>query len=309
MATQTTYYDLIKVEGTDLVNPLTQLNPNMDAIDAAMHGLSVNAIGTAVEVITGTVHALTRVNQTDAKFIQFIASGDYDSGDTFTLDGVAINATYPDGTSLETDAYATGATVLIGLNADDSTATFYLSKAGSGIATDSERLGGELPTFYSSKSYADGIKTTADAAADAVAKKALVNVYYDTSTQKLYRVLADGSQGAEIPINIPAMTSKWTNNSPAASFAGQTITVSGLSSAKEICIKIRSSNTASEENQLILELNNSTTEGQAIICASGTLRYRKITVNKSTNEVVFGGGYSGSTASNTSAIPTEILIR
>lgn len=198
MATQTTYYDLIKVEGTDLVNPLTQLNPNMDVIDAAMHGLSVNAIGTAVEVITGTVHALTRVNQTDAKFIQFIASGDYDSGDTFTLDGVAINATYPDGTSLETDAYATGATVLIGLNADDSTATFYLSKAGSGIATDSERLGGELPTFYSSKSYADGIKSTADAAAAAVAKKALVNVYYDTSTQKLYRVLSDGSQGSEI---------------------------------------------------------------------------------------------------------------
>lgn len=201
MATQTTYYDLIKVEGTDLVNPLTQLNPNMDAIDTAMHGLSVNAIGTAVEVITGTVHALTRVNQTDAKFIQFIASGDYDSGDTFTLDGVAINATYPDGTSLETDAYATGATVLIGLNADDSTATFYLSKAGSGIATDSERLGGELPVFYSSKSYADGIKTTADAAAAAVAKKALVNVYYDTSTQKLYRVLSDGSQGGEIKVS------------------------------------------------------------------------------------------------------------
>lgn len=201
MATQTTYYDLIKVEGTDLVNPLTQLNPNMEAIDAAMHGLSVNAIGTAVEVITGTVHALTRVNQTDAKFIQFIASGDYDSGDTFTLDGVAINATYPDGTSLETDAYATGATVLIGLNADDSTATFYLSKAGSGIATDSERLGGELPTFYSSKSYADGIKTTADAASLAISKKALVNVYYDTSTQKLYRVLADGSQGGEIPMS------------------------------------------------------------------------------------------------------------
>ena len=201
MATQTTYYDLIKVEGTDLVNPLTQLNPNMDAIDAAMHGLSVNAIGTAVEVITGTVHALTRVNQTDAKFIQFIASGDYDSGDTFTLDGITINATYPDGTSLETDAYATGATVLIGLNADDSTATFYLSKAESGIATDSERLGGELPTFYSSKSYADDIKTTADAAAAAIAKKALVNVYYDTVSGKLYRVLADGSQGGEITMN------------------------------------------------------------------------------------------------------------
>ena len=198
MATQTTYYNFNKPAGTDLVNPLTDQIPNWDIADSALHGLSVNSIGTAVEVITGTVHALTRTGQTDAKFIQFIASGDYDSGDTFTLDGIAINATYPDGTSLETDAYATGATVLIGLNADDSTATFYLSKAGSGVAADSERLGGELPQFYSSKSYADGIKSTADAAAAAIAKKALVNVYYDSGTGKLYRVLSDGSQGSEI---------------------------------------------------------------------------------------------------------------
>ena len=198
---QTTYYDFNKPIGTDLVNPLIDTIPNWDIADNALHGLSVNSIGTAIEVITGTVHALTRVNQEDAKFIQFIASGDYDSGDTFTLDGVAINATYPDGTSLETDAYATGATVLIGLNADDSTATFYLSKSGSGIATDSERLGGELPVYYSSKSYADSIKSVADSAADAIAKKALVNVYYDSVTGKLYRVLSDGSQGGEITVN------------------------------------------------------------------------------------------------------------
>lgn len=203
MATQTTYYDLIKVEGTDLVNPLTQLNPNMDVIDNAMHGLSVNAIGTAVEVITGTVHALSRVNQEDAKFIQFIASGDYDEGDTFTLDGIAINAILPDGSSLSTDAYATGATVLIGLNADNSTATFYLSAAG-GTAPNSERLGGELPAYYSSKSYADGIKTTADAAADAISKKSLVNVCYDPVLNKLYRVLSDGSLGGEISMSVQA---------------------------------------------------------------------------------------------------------
>ena len=252
MATQTTYYDLIKVEGTDLVNPLTQLNPNMDAIDTAMHGLSINAIGTAVEVITGTVHALTRVNQTDAKFIQFIASGDYDSGDTFTLDGVAINATYPDGTSLETDAYATGATVLIGLNADDSTATFYLSKAGSGIATDSERLGGELPTFYSSKSYADDIKTTADAAAAAITKKALVNVYYDPSTQKLYRVLADGSQGGVIPMGMKcALYGTATINN-----TGKTIDISSL-------------NLSSADDYMVIA-NNESSSGVAVTAKSST---------------------------------------
>lgn len=194
---QTTYYEFNKPIGTDLVNPLVDTIPNWDIADTALHGLSVNSIGTALEVITGTVHALTRVNQTDAKFIQFIASGDYDEGDTFTLDGVAIGATYPDGTSLATDAYATGATVLIGLNSDNSVATFYLSAAG-GTAPDSERLGGELPAYYASKSYADGIKSTADAAAEQITKKALVNTYYDPVGKKLYQVLSDGSQGGEI---------------------------------------------------------------------------------------------------------------
>lgn len=197
MASQTTYYEFNKPTGDDLVNPLIDQIPNWDIADNALHGLSVNSIGTATEVVALGVHALTRVHQTDAKFIQFIATGDYDAGETFTLDGVAIAAAYPDGSPLVQDAYVTGATVLIGLNADNSVATFYLSKTG-GTAPDSLRLGGELPAYYASKSYADGIKTTADNAASAIAKKALVNTYYDTSDNKLYRVLSDGTVGGEI---------------------------------------------------------------------------------------------------------------
>lgn len=204
MATQTTYYEFNKPTGDDLVNPLVDTIPNWDIADNALHGLSVNSIGTAVEVVALGIHALTRVNQPDAKFIQFIATGDYDAGETFTLDGVAIAAVYPDGSALADDAYVTGATVLIGLNADNSVATFYLSKAG-GTAPDSLRLGGELPAYYSSKSYADGIKATADNAAAAIAKKALVNVYYNNSTNKLYRVLSDGTQGGEIKMGIPKL--------------------------------------------------------------------------------------------------------
>ena len=200
MASQTTYYEFNKPAGSDLVNPLVDQIPNWDKADNALHGLSVNSIGTATEVVALGVHALTRVHQPDAKFIQFIATGDYDAGETFTLDGVAIAAAYPDGSPLAEDAYVTGATVLIGLNADNSVATFYLSKTG-GTAPDSLRLGGELPAYYATKSYADGIKTTADNAASAIAKKALVNTYYDTSDNKLYRVLSDGTIGGEIKMS------------------------------------------------------------------------------------------------------------
>lgn len=206
MATQTTYYNFNKPAGTDLVNPLTDTIPNWDLADAALHGLSVASIGTATEVVTLGVHALTRVNNPDAKFFQFIATGDYDAEETFTVDGVAIAAAAPDGSALATDCYVTGSVVLCSLNADDTLLTLYVpASASGGTAADSDRLGGELPAYYSSKTYADGIKSTADAAASAIAKKALVNVYYDASTGKMYRVLSDGSQGAEIKTGTPEL--------------------------------------------------------------------------------------------------------
>lgn len=202
MATQTTYYNFNKPAGTDLVNPLTDTIPNWDLADAALHGLSIASIGTATEVVTLGVHALTRVDNPAAKFFQFIATGDFDAGETFTVDGVAITAAAPDGSALATDCYVTGSVVLCSLNADDTMLTLYVPvSASGGTAADSERLGGELPAYYASKAYADDIKTISDAAASAITKKALVNVYYDSSTGKFYRVLSNGSQGGEISMS------------------------------------------------------------------------------------------------------------
>ena len=302
MATQTTYYNFNKPIGTDLVNPLTDQIPNWDLADAALHGLSVNSIGTATEVVSGTVHALTRLAQSDAKFIQFIATGDYDSGDTFTLDGVAIGATYPDGTSLETDAYATGATVLIGLNSDDSVATFYLSKAGSGTAPDSDRLGGELPAYYASKSYADGIKSTADAAASAIAKKALVNVYADSSG-KLYKVLADGSQGGEITIKSPTWVSLWSDSVTSRTAFTQSI---DLSDYKEIYIAYVENSNANPKiygGEIIPVISGHTTYGTLTGGASSP-RLRRVTVD--TSGVSFANGYAGDSAAGNWCSPFEI---
>ncbi|MBR2557643.1 MAG: hypothetical protein IKE95_04660, partial [Methanobrevibacter sp.] len=162
MATQTTYYEFNKPAGNDLVNPLVDTNPNWDKADAALHGLSINSIGTAVEVITLGVHALTRINQPDAKFFTFIATGDFDAGETFTLDGVAITAALPDGSALESDCYVTGACVLVGLNADNTLATFFLPSTGA-TAPDSERLGGELPAYYATAAaLANAVQTLTD---------------------------------------------------------------------------------------------------------------------------------------------------
>lgn len=149
MATQTTYYEFNKPSGTDLVNPLVDTNPNWDIADAALHELNERSVANCTEVVSLGVHALSTLN-TDTKFLKWIATANYTAGETFTLNGVAVAAATPSGASLATNAYVTGAVVMACLNADNSAMTVFLS--GTNVAYDSERLGGELPSYYATDS-------------------------------------------------------------------------------------------------------------------------------------------------------------
>ena len=195
----TTNYGLKTYQSGDLFNPLTVENANMEALDTDLKAVSDRAIGRATELVSSGVHAITLLD-TDCVTFKFVATGNFTEGETFTLNGIAINANYPDGTPLSTGAFITGAVVMASRNADDSVLTFYLSSVG-GIAPDSAKLGGELPAYYATKSYADGIKSTADSASALIQKKALVNTYYDSSDHKLYIVNSDGTKGAEITMS------------------------------------------------------------------------------------------------------------
>lgn len=211
----TTNYGLKTYQSGDLFNPLTTENYNSEKIDTEMKAIDERTIGRATELVSGGVHAITLLD-TDCKTFKFTATGNYDALETFTLNGIAINAYLPDGSALQADAYKTGAVVMCSRNSDDSALTFYLSSVG-GIAPDSEKLGGELPAYYATKSYADGIKSTADTASEQIQKKALVNTYYDTSVNKLYLVNVDGTKGSEIEMGgAPALD--WNN--PIASLSG-----------------------------------------------------------------------------------------
>lgn len=107
----TSHYNLNVPEGTDIVNPLVQDNPNWNAIDAALYANKLRVIGTATEVKTGTVHALTR-SDTDIPVFRFVATADYNTGDTFTVDGVTVTARVADGTTIPNEAYKINSTVL-----------------------------------------------------------------------------------------------------------------------------------------------------------------------------------------------------
>ena len=193
----TQYLNLNKPSGSDLVNPLTDTFPNWDIVDAAYHELDLRALGRATELVSQGVHAIT-ILDTDCKTIKWTATANFTVGDTFTVNGIQCNAYLPSGETLGTNAYVSGAQVIASLNDDNSAMTVYVPQGAVAVASDSERLGGELPSYYATKSYADGIKSTADSASNLIQKKALVNTYYDSSANKLYQVNSDGTQGGEI---------------------------------------------------------------------------------------------------------------
>ena len=159
MATQTEYYELNKPAGTDLVNPLVDTNPNWDKLDASLHELNTRSIANATEVVALGVHAISRLN-TYTKFIRWIATANFNAGDTFTVDGNVVAASTPAGATLETNAYVTGAVVLACLNADDSAMTIFV--AGTTVASDSLKLGGELPSYYATAAALGSAETDID---------------------------------------------------------------------------------------------------------------------------------------------------
>ena len=109
--TNTTYYNLNIVEGTDIVNPLTVDNPNYEKIDEVMHDNAVSGVTMATEIANATVHAITRENS-ECAVIRFIATSEWKAGDTVTVDGVPVTALLPSGETLPDGAYVINANVL-----------------------------------------------------------------------------------------------------------------------------------------------------------------------------------------------------
>lgn len=142
---QSTNYNFNLPEGTDLVNLLTQLIPNWSSLDSILRGIQNDTFENATETVALGVHALTRLDS-NAKLIKWVATANYTAGETFTIDGTPIAASTPSGNTLATGAYVSGAIVIAAINSDETAMTIFVT--GTNVASDSERLGGELPSYY-----------------------------------------------------------------------------------------------------------------------------------------------------------------
>lgn len=157
----TTNYSLNIVEGTDLVNPLTVDNPNYQTIDAQMYANAIRAIPTATELKSGSIHAITRSNP-NARMFRFTATSDFVRGETFTVDGIQVTAYTTDSLPLVTNAFRIGVSVLACLVG--TILTVYVSSGSTATASDAERLGGELPSYYGTAADVTAANTTAQSA-------------------------------------------------------------------------------------------------------------------------------------------------
>lgn len=153
----TTYYNLKTYEGTDKFNPITVEGANIEIIDEVIHDNSLAGVGTAIELTSGTLHALTRDNSETAMF-RFTATADYSYGDTFTVDNTPVTAKLSNGTPLPDGAYVINSEVLCCL--EGSLLTVFV---GSTKATDSDRLGGELPSYYATATDVESAISIANA--------------------------------------------------------------------------------------------------------------------------------------------------
>lgn len=188
MSTTTTYYEFIKPEGTDLVNPLVDTNPNWDALDADLHEFNERSIANCTEIVTLGVHAISRLDTT-AKFLKWIATANFTAGETFTVDGLAVAASTPAGASLATGAYVTGSVVLACLNADNTAMTVFVS--GTTVASDAERLGGELPAYYAKQSDMTTAESNITNLQNKMGNTSIVGIGDGTATGAISAINAD----------------------------------------------------------------------------------------------------------------------
>ena len=154
-------FDLKIYEGEDLFNPLVVENANAQAIDTQMKKNENHTVGDATELVSGTVHALTRLTP-DTPMLRFTATSRFTAGDTFTVDGVQVSALTVSGEQLPDGAYIIGSEVLAYLKG--TLLTFFTSQGTLATAQNALKLGGNTPEYYATTVAVQQAQNTATAA-------------------------------------------------------------------------------------------------------------------------------------------------
>lgn len=151
---QTTNYNFNVPVGSDIVNPLVQDFPNWESLDSILRNVANTGITTATHTKSGTIHTLS-FTETTVPMIRFQATADFNTNDTFTVNGVSVSALTVSGQALPQDAFVIGSMVLCELR--DNLLTVYTS------GTDANTLQGHPASYFATASGLQTVDNKADA--------------------------------------------------------------------------------------------------------------------------------------------------
>lgn len=178
---QTTNYNFNVPVGSDIVNPLVQDFPNWEILDTILRNVANTGVTTATHTKTGTIHTLT-FSETTVPMIRFQATGDFNTNDAFTVNGVSVSALTVTGEALPDGAFVIGSMVLCELR--DNLLTVYTS------GTDANTLEGHAASYFATASDL----STVDGKTDA--NKTLIDNIETKLSPSFGRRLTNGSTAA-----------------------------------------------------------------------------------------------------------------
>lgn len=253
----TTNFGLQTYESDDIVNVMTVDKGNMETIDTQMKSNQLSGVGDATELLSGTVHAITR-SVADCPMFRFTATSNYTAGDTFVVDGTQVTALLPSGESLGSGSYIIGSEVLCALR--DTLMTVYVSSGVVSVAQDSEKLGGELPEYYATATAATEAQATATAAGVLAQSNTQQISGLDTRVQALETKGEVYNIGVEEAIGTLGDKTVYRKRYSGSGTISSTITVdSALKSTDIMCLDITGS--VKFANNVITSLPNHGTSG------------------------------------------------
>lgn len=298
--------------GTDTVNLLTQCYPNFTALDNYLQDAKDNGVTTASCTKSGTNFQLVRT-VSSCNIMRFVATGNYASGDTFTVDGSPVTATTPAGTSLDAGSFVINQSVVAVLNG--SVLTVMVSGSGTVAAQDVtyDNTGSGL-TATDVQDAIDEVLGDIPANASALSYDNTGSGLTATNVQDAIDEVAGSSGGSN-----HGLYEIWVNPTPSSSFAAQTVTatVDDLSTVDAFIFVVE--RTAGElhgaewrELEKDLALDGSDHRLQIIYMSGTTPKYvqRAVTTTAVGNTLSFDftAGQDTGTASNTSAVPAKIMV-
>ena len=217
-------YSFIIPTGTDAVNLLTQCYPNFTSLDSILKPIQESGVTVATDTKVGTVHQLVRTDSSCNMF-RFIATGNYVSGDTFTVDGTAVTATAMDGTSIPDGAFVINQSVVCVLN------NLVLTVLIPGKTTS---LSASAITYDNTGSGL--VATNAQDAIDELVDSS--NITYDNSGTDLTATNVQSAITELVGVAEHGLYEIWSNANPTSDFAEQSISINDFDSSIYDAIEI-----------------------------------------------------------------------